>query len=443
MVKLAYFSPLNPQRSGISDYSEELLPHLAARSEIELFVDGFNPSNQELLKNFRIFDYRKDPESLKRLDSYDAVVYHMGNDHRYHAGIYRMAREHPGIMVLHDFALQPFFLELARERGDMGLYLDEVEACYGARRRAAVERGAAVGGTRAITDSTAFPLNERLARQSEAIIVHSEWSRTRLRKIAPSVSIKHINHHVIAHDDSKRRRDATNRSHAIRLASFGHITREKGIERALRVLATLRTEHDFHYTLVGESGHLEVDELIRSYGLTDRTTVTGYVTLAEFERQIAETDIAINLRERTVGETSGSACRIMAAGVPLIVSNVGWFSELPDDSAIKIDLDANADAQLRASLKRLLEDTVLRARIGASGRSYVLAEHAIEKSAREYLAFISDVVTQRTRRRFIRSVSAELARLGIAESNEPFLRRVATEVAKLVPAEKSPDRKSI
>ena len=29
-MKLAYFSPLGPQRSGISDYSEELLPYLAA-----------------------------------------------------------------------------------------------------------------------------------------------------------------------------------------------------------------------------------------------------------------------------------------------------------------------------------------------------------------------------------------------------------------------------
>ena len=28
-MHLAYFSPLGPQRSGIADYSEELLPHLA------------------------------------------------------------------------------------------------------------------------------------------------------------------------------------------------------------------------------------------------------------------------------------------------------------------------------------------------------------------------------------------------------------------------------
>ena len=38
-------SPLGPQRSGIADYSEELLPHLAAAgADVTLFVDGFRPS---------------------------------------------------------------------------------------------------------------------------------------------------------------------------------------------------------------------------------------------------------------------------------------------------------------------------------------------------------------------------------------------------------------
>lgn len=432
-MKLAYFSPLNPQRSGISDYSEELLPHLSDGCEIDLFVDGFDPSNRELLKKFRLCDYRQEPHALKRLEDYDAVIYHMGNDHRYHAGIYHAARQYPGIMVLHDFALQAFFLELAHERGDTRVYLEEVEACYGAHRRRMVERESSGGEPPIVTDPTAFPLNERLARTSEAIIVHSEWSRTRLKQIAPGVPIKHINHHVIARDDGGRPSGENNRSPLVRLASFGYITGEKGIERTLRVLGRLRTTHDFHYTLVGETSHFEIDELIRSYGLTDRVTVTGYVTLGEFERHIAETDIAINLRDHTVGETSGSACRIMAAGVPLIVSNIGWFAELPDDAAVKIDLDDKRDAHLSASLKRLLEDVALRAQIGINARRYVLAEHAIERSARAYLALIGDVVAQRTRRRFIRGISAEMSRLGIAETNGKFLRRVATEVAKLAP----------
>src|SRR6185295_1271694 len=97
-MKLAFFSPLNPQPSGISDYSEELLPYLGEFCEIDLFVDGFEPSNQALRHSFAYFDYRKDPSTLKSLDNYDAIVYHMGNDHRYHAGMLEVMRSHPGIV---------------------------------------------------------------------------------------------------------------------------------------------------------------------------------------------------------------------------------------------------------------------------------------------------------------------------------------------------------
>ena len=124
-MKIAYFSPLSPKRSGIADYSEELLPYLAERAEITLFVDGFEATNSEIISRFEILDYRKQPDVLKRLDSHDAIIYHMGNDHRYHTGIFETMIEYPGILVLHDFALQDFFFNLARTRKDWRFYLDE------------------------------------------------------------------------------------------------------------------------------------------------------------------------------------------------------------------------------------------------------------------------------------------------------------------------------
>ncbi|HJT66652.1 MAG TPA: hypothetical protein VJ749_09365, partial [Pyrinomonadaceae bacterium] len=97
MKKFAYFSPLRPQPSGISDYSEELLPHLANAADITLFVDGFHPVNTELTSRFEVCDYRRQRSLLRRLQEFDAVVYHMGNDHRYHAGILEAMQTRPGI----------------------------------------------------------------------------------------------------------------------------------------------------------------------------------------------------------------------------------------------------------------------------------------------------------------------------------------------------------
>src|SRR5215217_2025168 len=98
-MRLAYFSPYAPQRSGIADYSEELLPHLAAAgAELTLFVEGFRPANEALAGRFEVRDYRREPRALSGLGEFDAAVYHMGNDHRYHAGVFDAMRVHPGVV---------------------------------------------------------------------------------------------------------------------------------------------------------------------------------------------------------------------------------------------------------------------------------------------------------------------------------------------------------
>lgn len=466
-MRLAYFSPFSPQKSGIADYSEELLPHLAdAGAEIDLFVEGFEPSNEDIRARFRRFDYVRDPSALRRLSEYDAVVYHVGNDHRYHAGVYDAARAHPGVVVFHDFALQNFFLGLARERGDAQVYLDELEAYVDAQSLDEAAQSLARG-----TDPPqaaaplAFPLNGRLARGAEAIIVHSEWSRARFAEIAPATPVARVNHHITAraaalasdaldpnaassrpaHDSSQARGEEFEKFHEaratssspVRISSFGLITADKGIERALRALAALKRDgHDFRYTLVGAPNNFfDVRALIRLHDLDDRAEITGHVSLQEFERRMSETDIAINLRERTVGETSGSLCRLMAAGVCTIVSNVGWFSELPADAVVKVDADDYADPLLDAYLSRLVGDARLRARVGANARRHVLAEHRIEQSAADYLSFIREVVAARTRRQFVGDIASQISLLGAdAVEDESLLRSVATEVSALAPA---------
>ncbi len=439
-MRLAYFSPFNPQPSGISDYSEELLPHLAERAGVDLFVDGFAPSNRELAARFRVFDYGRAPSALKLLDQYDAVVYHIGNDHRYHAGIFDAMRARPGVAVFHDFALQDFFLGLARARGEARIYLEEVGACHGPEARREAEEALARGGTpSALALPTEFPLNYRLARAAEGLIVHSEWSRARFEMIAPGVPLAHINMPVrppgAAPPSRATAPESETARRAVSIATFGLITPGKGIERTLRALSALGDRFRFHYTLVGAPNpYFDVSEFIRASGLGERVRITGHVTLAEFERRIAETDIAVNLRERTVGETSASLCRIMAAGVPGIVSNVGWYAEMPNDCIVKIDLDEHADALLQAYLEKLIEDPPLRHRLGQNARRHVLAAHDIERSADAYIALIREVVAGRARRRFVGGVASEMQLLGAHASDENFMRAVATEVALLAPA---------
>lgn len=434
-IRMAYFSPLGPQHSGISDYSEELLPHLAAHLDIDLFVDGFRCNNPKITTYFRFFDYHRNPAELDRLGEYDVVLYHMGNDHRYHAGMYQVMRQNSGVVVFHDFSLQDFFLALARNAYDSNIYLDVLAGCHGDSERRRAEAFLQHDQTPPqFYDPIAYPLNCQLARGAEGIIVHSDWSRQRFEQLAPGVPVARINHHITARAAGTEVAHRKPAAGPVHIASFGIVTPDKGIARALRALGALRNEYDFHYTLVGSCDQFaEVRDLIARYGLQDRVTITGHVALTEFERRIAETDIAINLRERPVGATSGSLCRVMAAGVAAIVSNVAGFAELPGDAVVRVDNDPSMDVMLREYLRRLIPDADLRQRVGANARRHMLAEHNIELSAARYVEFIGQLVSSRTRRQFLNNIASEISALGIEPQQDAFLRNVAEQIACVAP----------
>ena len=435
-MRIAYFSPLGPLRSGIADYSEALLPHLAANAEIDLFVDGFSPTNKDITSRFAVLDYKASPAVLDGLSKYDAVIYHMGNDHRYHTGIYNVSREHPGIVVLHDVALQHFFWGLAQTEENVQIYLDELEFEAGPGERRLTEDFFSLDGTPPqVRYPLKYPLNYGLVSRAEAVIVHSEWARKRLHAIASGTCIYKIPHLIsdTGSDDSPSYKRNTG---AVRIASFGRATADKGIERALRALAKLRDRFQFEYTLVGEvCEYFPLDSIVRELGMEDRIKVVGHTDINEFVALISATDIAINLREQTVGETSGSLCRIMAAGVAPIVSDIGWFSELPDDCAVKIDMATCTDELLEAYLVRLIEDADLRERIGRNARQYVLENFRVEDCAAKYLDVIESTVRRPTRRVLVSYVAEQIVDLQIHEhASKDLLPSIGREIASLVTA---------
>ena len=87
---------------------------------------------------------------------------------------------------------------------------------------------------------------------------------------------------------------------------------------------------------------------------------------------MAACDVLVNLRSPTMGETSGSVIRGLSLGKPMLVSDVGWFSELPDGAALKIPVDEFEVATIAGALELAADHA---AELGAAARAYVRREH--------------------------------------------------------------------
>ena len=90
----------------------------------------------------------------------------------------------------------------------------------------------------------------------------------------------------------------------------------------------------------------------------------GWVDEQRLWELLAGVDVSVNLRHPTMGETSGIAIRSLSLGKPLVVSDVGWFSELPDGAALKVPVDEHEVDTLAAALELLVAREDVREQMG-------------------------------------------------------------------------------
>jgi len=173
------------------------------------------------------------------------------------------------------------------------------------------------------------------------------------------------------------------------IGCFGHLNESKRIPQLLRAFAEFRASHPgARLLLVGaEAPGFDLEGRLERLGLDDTGVVREpYVEEERLWALMSACDAVVQLRAPTMGETSGSAIRTLALGKPLVVSDVGWFAELPDDVALKVPVGGDEEVAATArALERLAEPGVA-ARMGEAARAFVRAEHDLDRVAGQYVA---------------------------------------------------------
>jgi glycosyltransferase involved in cell wall biosynthesis len=382
-MRIAYASPLRPQASGVSDYSEELLPVLGMHAELTLVTDGITPANPTLALLPRL-DLRELPA---RAHEFDTVVYHIGNAPLY-TGLYETARQVPGVVVLHDLVLHHLRAWQTIERGNAAAYFDALQTTYGPAVAAAARTNPAA------LDRFEYPLSEELVAQARGVIVHSAYAAQRVRRAAPHVPVAQVPMGISPVPEispEQARRQLALPLDAFLVAAFGEIHPHKRITVALEAFAEfVRRQPRAQFILVGApSPNYEVDDMVRALGIETAVRRTGFVTMDAYANYIAASDICLNLRYPSAGETSASLLRLLSAGRVTLVTRTAAYAELPDAVCVKIEPDAHEKQLLVEMLDYFAAHPDARMVIGANARAYVARHHTLAQTAAGYLEFLA------------------------------------------------------
>ncbi|HET7145688.1 MAG TPA: glycosyltransferase family 4 protein [Gaiellaceae bacterium] len=357
-MKVAYYSPLPPERSGIADYSTLLLPALRERVEIVVAHKG------------------------RHAPAADVALYHVGNDPDAHGWIVDALRKRPGVVVLHEYVLHHLIAGITIGRGDGRGYLDAMERELGVAGRL-LGLGVLDNLLPLLweTQPERFPLAGTILEHAHGLITHSNYVAGRARAAGYRGRIWQIPHpawptgHVTPADGIPG--DPL-------IGCFGFLNMNKRIPELLEAFAAFRRERPgARLLLVGAAGErFDVQRRLERLGLTEGVTRFDYVPEEGLWALMAACDVLVNLRYPTMGETSGSVIRALSLAKPLIVSDVGWFSELPDDVVLKVPVDGYEVATLKAALGVAVDHGP---QLGAAAREHVALHHDVERAADAYV----------------------------------------------------------
>lgn len=383
---LAFVSPLPPARSGIADYSAELLPELSEHFAITLVNTGAPLSDLWLAEHLPVIDGET---FLATAHHFDHVLYHLGNS-EFHTHMAGWLDSVPGVVVLHDFFLG--HLHAARQFMDdqPGALLD---ALYRAHGWPALKVLGEQGMDAALLQ---FPANAHLLANATGVIVHSEHARELAREWLGDAAarqwqlIPHLRRPVLPPPDrGAARRQLGLPEDAFVVCSFGFLGPTKCNQALLQAwqASSLAQREDCYLVFVGKNPDSDYGEAmlrgLRDFDGAHVPRITGFAEPEVYRQWLAAADVAVQLRRHTRGESSGTALDCLAHGAALVLNAHGSMADFPGDAVLMLP-DAFGGEDLCAALERLHAEPELRGQLAERGRRYLAEHHEPAQIAEAY-----------------------------------------------------------
>lgn len=375
-MNISWYSPLDPATSEIARYSAQLLPLLREFANVAAVDDGSGAASAPWWQP-------AGATSAPEQGVAPLPVYHIGNNPQ-HLPIYQRSLQEPGLVVLHDISLVDLARHLSHQRDDPGLWKDMMCRQYGDEVRALANR----------SEKSSADYNEMVARYplfqpfiagAMGVVVHSRHARDILQpQLPPGLPLLQLNLPAAAPAEPAPR---SRQGEPLRFVFCGHVGPNRRLIEFMEAWGRLERPQRISLELFGNiNNHRQLLQYAEHIGVAPWVRLRGYVSDAQLDEALQSSDFAINLRWPTMGEASASQLRYWSAALPTLVSDVGWYGELPDDVVCKISVD-NESADLLALLEDALADPAKYRAIGLRGWEQLRDAHSARDYARALAAF--------------------------------------------------------
>ncbi|MEO0438529.1 MAG: glycosyltransferase [Pseudomonadota bacterium] len=383
--RMAFVSPLPPQRSGIADYCVDLLAALQVHYKIDVVVNQSEVDLATIPDHCAVLKVEDFPENALR---YDRILYHFGNS-IFHEHMFDLLGSFPGTVVLHDAFLSGILAHMETFSSDAKVWVSALYTSHGYH---------AVSARRETADTAdvvwAYPCNLGVLRDSIGLIVHSEaavrqstsWYGEAARTKFEVIPLMKNPVTVSFSERRKARQELGLAEDHLLVCSYGMLGPSKRNLDLIHAWKSLGfdSKENMSLVFVGEnhSGTYgsDIENEIRSAHKVKNVRITGWAVQEEYKNYLISADLAVQLRTLSRGETSAAVLDCLNYGLPTIVNANGSMNELSDDAVLKLPNDFSI-RELASAIASACKSSSLRKGLAKAGRRCIQERHAPDRCA--------------------------------------------------------------
>lgn len=349
------------------------------------------------------------PDQLRA--DFDLIVVNVGDNFLFHGGIFHLFDHAPCVGIFHDFYLYNLF------RGWVvahGLSQDEAERTIVETYGVSAQETAQLAVSESLpleALARTVPMTEWIGRRCIGALAHAEFYVDRLLASCPGpLTVAALPFQGRDIGELPKR----DRSQIVAL-TVGVMNPNKCVDRVIEALGTDGLQGRIEYRLAGpiqDSERKRLERIAADAGIKD-LAILGAVSDEALRQELENADLICCLRNPVLEGASGSAIEGLLSGRPLIVSDAGFYSGLPDALVCKVPADIPI-ASLAESLKGLADDESLRQKMGANAREWAAATFRSDLYVERLTELMSAAISASAALGVGHAIGAELRHLGVS-----------------------------